>query len=74
MTNLPINYRYWILYIDEDAKIDAEYLKRKNTAVLILKALKKQYDLEPVQVKEAIVQLSQAYRQTYPEINTELPL
>ena len=74
MNKLPLNYRYWILYIDEDAKIDAEYLKRKNTAVLILKALKKQYDLEPVQVKEAIVQLSQAYRQTYPEINTELPL
>jgi hypothetical protein len=46
----------------------------KNAAVLVLKALKKQYDLEPIQVKEAIVQLSQAYRQTYPEINTELPL
>ena len=74
MPKLPLNFRYWILYIDEDAKIDAEYLKRKNTAVLILTALKKQYDLEPIQVKEAIVQLSQAYRQTYPEINIELPL
>lgn len=74
MNKLPLNFRYWILYINEDSKTDPEYLKRKNTAVLILKSLKKQYDLEPIQVREAIVQLSKAYRQTYPEINTELPL
>jgi len=69
-----LNYRYWVLYIEEDAKTDPWYLKMKNAAVLVLKALKKQYDDEPIQVKEAIVQLSKAYRETYPEINTELPL
>ena len=74
MKKLPLNFRYWILYITEDAKTDAEYLKRKNTAVVILKALKSQYDNEPKAVKQAIVQLSQAYRKAYPEINTELPL
>lgn len=68
------NYRYWVLYIEGDAKTDPEYLKMKNAAVSVLKALKKQYDSEPIQVREAIVQLSRAYRETYPEINTELPL
>ena len=74
MKKLPLNYRYWILYIKEDAKTDTEYLKRKNTAVVVLKALKGQYNNEPQAVKQAIVQLSQAYRKAYPEINTELPL
>lgn len=74
MDKLTLNFRYWILYIEEDAKVTPEYLKMKNTAVLVLKVLKKQYDSEPIQVKEAIVQLSKAYRETYPEINTELPL
>lgn len=69
-----LNYRYWVLYIEGDAKTDPEYLKMKNAAVSVLKALKKQYDSEPIQVREAIVQLSRAYRETYPEINTELPL
>lgn len=74
MKKIPLNFRYWVLYIEEDAKTDPEYLKMKNTAVLVLKVLKKQYDSEPIQVKEAIVQLSKAYRETYPEINKELPL
>lgn len=69
-----LNYRYWVLYIEEDAKIDPEYLKRKNIALLVLKTLKKQYDNEPIFVRDAIVKLSKAYREAYPEINEELPL
>ena len=69
-----LNYRYWVLYIEEDAKIDPWYLKMKNTAVSILKSLKKQYDSEPIFVRDAIVKLSKAYREAYPEINDELPL
>ena len=69
-----LNYRYWILYIEDDAKLDPEYLKRKNVALLVLKTLKKQYDDEPIFVKEAIVTLSKAYREAYPEINDELPI
>ena len=68
------NWRYWALFKKEQVKKDTEYLKRKSTAVVILKALKKQYDNEPQEVKEAIVKLSQAYRKAYPEINEELPI
>lgn len=68
------NWRYRPLFKKEQAKKDPEYIKRKNTAVLVLKALKKQYDNEPTAVKEAIVKLSQEYRKAYPEINEELPL
>lgn len=68
-----LNYRYWVLYIKEDAKLDPEYLKRKNTAKLVLEVLKKQYNWEPQKVKEAIVILSSALRNAYPELNKELP-
>ena len=68
------NWRYRPLFKKEQAKKDPEYIKRKNVAVVVLKALKKQYDKEPAAVKEAIVKLSQAYRKAYPEINEELPL
>ena len=51
------------MYIEDDAKLDPEYLKRKNVALLVLKTLKKQYDDEPIFVKEAIVTLSKAYRE-----------
>lgn len=69
-----INYRYWVLYNKADAKIDPEYLKRKNVAKIVLEALKKQYDKENTETKEAIIKLSQALRKAYPEINQELPL
>jgi hypothetical protein len=69
-----LNWRYRPLFKKEQAKKDPEYLKRKNVAVVVLNALKKQYDKEPAAVKEAIVKLSQAYRTAYPEINEELPL
>lgn len=68
------NRRYRPLFKKEQAKKDPEYIKRKNTAVLVLSVLKKQYELEPADVKEAIVKLSQAYRKAYPEINDELPI
>ena len=62
------------MFKKEQTKKDPEYIKRKNTAVVILTELKKHYDAEPTEVKEAIVKLSQAYRKAYPEINQELPL
>lgn len=69
-----MNYRYRVLYIKEKANKDPEYLKRKNNAVIILKALKKLYPEENNEVKRGIEELSTAMRRTYPEINTELPL
>lgn len=68
-----LNYRYWVLYMKEDEAKSAEYLKRKNTAKLVLEVLKKQYNWEPQKVKEAIVILSSALRNAYPELNKELP-
>ena len=68
-----LNYRYWVLYMKEDEAKSAEYLKRKNTAKLVLEVLKKQYNWEPQKVKEAIVILSSALRNAYPELNQELP-
>jgi hypothetical protein len=43
------NYRYWVLYNKEDENKQAEYLKRKNQYLAILKLLKKTY---PVESKE----------------------
>lgn len=68
------NYRYWVLYIKEDAKKDPEYLKRKNTNLAVLQVLKKLYNGEPSAVQSAIVTLSQALRKAYPELNEDLPL
>lgn len=68
------NFRYWVLYIKEDAKKDPEYLKRKNVMKVIIEALKKQYNNEPSEMKQAIVNFSQVARKIYPEINKELPL
>ena len=67
-----LNWRYRPLFKKEQAKKDPEYIKRKNNNVLVLRVLKKQYEQEPVEVKEAIVKLSQAMRKAYPEINDEL--
>lgn len=68
------NWRYRPLFKKEQAKKDPEYIKRKNNNVLVLKVLKKQYDQEPIAVKEAIINLSREMRKAYPEINEELPL
>lgn len=69
-----LNRRYWILYVKADAAKDPDYLKRKNQNLLVLQVLKKNYDNEPFNVKQAIIMLSQSLRKAYPEINDELPL
>ena len=68
------NYRYWVLYMKEDAKKDPEYLKIKNVNLVVLQALKKYYNEEPKEIQNAIVTLSQAMRKNFPELNEELPL
>lgn len=68
------NYRYWVLYIKEDEKKTAEYLKRKNLWVGIIKLLKKTYPEESSKMKKAIEAFSKVYRSEYPEINEEVPL
>lgn len=68
------NYRYWVLYIKEDEKKTAEYLKRKNLWVGIIKLLKKTYPEESPKMQKAIEEFSKAYRSEYPEINSEVPL
>lgn len=68
------NYRYWVLYMKEDEKKSAEYLKRKNIMKVVIEALKKQYNNEPKEMQQAIVNFSQVARKIYPEINEELPL
>ena len=67
------NYRYWVLYIKADAKVDPEYLKKKNRALVLLEALKKIYPEENIDIKLWIEALSKALRKTYPELNNELP-
>lgn len=69
-----LNFRYWVLYIKEDEKKSPEYLKRKATALIILKALRKVYPEEQVNIKRAIEELSREYRKNYPELNEELPI
>lgn len=68
------NYRYWVLYMKDDAKKDPEYIKRKNTALLVLSVLRKQYDGEPAAVQKSINSLSKSLRKAYPELNDDLPL
>jgi len=69
-----LNRRYRPLFNKEDAKKDPEYIKRKNIAVAVLKALKKVYPQESRDVQLGIEALSKVYRSEYPEINEELPL
>lgn len=68
------NYRMWILYAKIDALKSPEYLKRKNNALVILKALRKIYDEEWKKVKKEIVDLSLSLREEYPELNDEYPV
>lgn len=67
------NYRYWVLYIKEDAKKDPEYLKRKNGYLAVLNLLKKYYPIENREVQLWIEAFSSAVRKHYPELNEELP-
>lgn len=68
------NWRMRVLYSKMEAKKDPEYLKRKNTALIILKALRKCYPEEQVNIKRAIEELSREYRKNYPELNDEYPV
>lgn len=68
-----LNFRYRVLYIKEDEKVDPEYLKRKNTALDVLTQLKKVYPKESPEIQKAIENLSSIYRKTYKELNEELP-
>jgi len=74
MKKLKFNYRYWVLYIKEDAKIDPERLKKINVYTAVLEVLKKYYNTEASNVQQWVVSLSQALRKEYPEINKKLPL
>lgn len=68
------NYRYRILYIKEEAKIDPERLKKINVYTVVLEVLKKYYNTESPEIQAWIVALSQPLRKVYPEINEKLPL
>lgn len=68
------NWRMRVLYSKMEAKKDPEYLKRKNNALIILKALRKCYPEEQVNIKRAIEELSREYRKNYPELNDEYPV
>lgn len=68
------NWRYRPLFRKEQAKVDPEYIKRKNSNLAVLKVLKKNYPNESSEVKLAIEKFSQQIRKSYPEINEELPL
>jgi len=68
------NWRYRILYIKADAAKDPAYLKRLKVHQVIIEALKKYYDAEDFNTKQAIIMYSQAVRKAYPELNTLVPL
>jgi hypothetical protein len=72
--NTMFNWRMRVLYSKIDALKDPEYIKRKNSAKLILQALRKLYDGESKKVKEEIIDLSLSLREAYPEINGEFPV
>lgn len=62
------------MYNKADARKSPEYLKRKNTALILLKALRSIYDVEIPKVKKEIVDLSLSLREEYPELNDEYPV
>lgn len=68
------NWRYWVLYNKEEAKLDPEYLKRKNRAGEVIKELKKIYAEEGSEIKNAIGALSKLLRARFPELNKEVPV
>ncbi len=68
------NRRYRVLFNKEDAKKDPAYLKRKNTAGLLIKAMKKMYLVEWEDMKRGIEAFSKVIRAAYPELNEEIPL
>ena len=65
------NWRYWVLFFK--AKVDTEYLKRKNDRNLIIQALKKMHKIEKSSIQKSIEALSKEVRGEYPELNEEIP-
>ena len=57
----------------EDEAKSAEYLKRKNAHLAVLKVLKKYYPEEFAEVQKWIEAYSASVRKVYPELNEELP-
>ena len=74
MKKINLNFRYWILYIKSEAKIDPERLKKINVYAVVIEVLKKYYQWESQEVKNWIVALSQPLRKAYPELNEKVPL
>ena len=70
---VKFNFRYRVLYMREDEVKSAEYLKRKNAYVEVLRTLKKYYPEESIEIKKGIESLSLVLRKNYPEINNDLP-
>lgn len=68
------NYRYRVLYSKEDEAKSAEYLKRKNAHLSVLKVLKKYYPEENSEVRKGIEAYSASVRKFYSELNEEIPL
>lgn len=68
------NWRYWLPFKKEQANNSPEYLKRKNSYLIVLQVLKKLYPEEKEDMKRAIEDFSKKCRKTYPEINNELPI
>ena len=71
---LKFNFRYWVLYIKEDQNKSTQYMKHKNNALIILKALKNIYAYESEPIQREIIDLSRSLRSKYPELNNELPV
>lgn len=68
-----VNWRYFVPFYK--AKVDVNHIKQENTAILVIKALKKIYDdTNYPDIKEAIEGLSKAFRNRYKRINEEVPL
>ena len=74
MKKLNFNYRYRVLYMKADAKTDPDYLKRLKVHQVIIECLKKYYDEEDFNTKQAIIMYSQSIRKAYPELNTLVPI
>lgn len=74
MKKLNFNYRYWVLYMKADAAKDPAYLKRLKYHQIIIETLKKNYNAEDFNTKQAIIMYSQAVRKSYPELNTLVPI
>jgi hypothetical protein len=68
------NWRYWVPFKKEQVTKSPEYLKRKSTMVVIIKALKKIYPEDTPEMQKAIQDFSKACRKSYPELNQEVPL